>query len=210
MGTALGITILIIFFSVVGYIVFLVRQHRELVELRRTIPMDGKILNGRAIIDVPTYRETKGEMSRLRAALDRALELHGRLCGFVSGESVATEEDGTDVEPHTARELSIAIAHLKGAAEDLLAAVEKRSSRCSQKNSSGNSAVDEEGLVTLERQRLEKIGESLSELGPAIAGCYFAMSEADEKDIIEEVRTQVRHIIGSIDSALLVFRNGDS
>lgn len=212
MGMAFGITIVIILLSLSGYIVFLIRQHRELEEIRRSIPFGGESLNGRAIIDVPTYRETKDEMSRLRSSLDRALDIYGRLSADFSGDSSDAGNDADGRGPERIRELTGAIFDLRGAAEALLAAVEHRPPQSEQEKenhftqSGGDST---EALSIPGSQHFQMIGASLTLVGPSIAGCYYAMTEADEDDIIEQVASQVRQIIDAIDSALRVLHAPD-
>lgn len=227
MSVALGFTVIIVLLSIGGYIIFLVHHLRRLRMVDSVYPGDPRRLNGRPIMEVATYHETKGEMSRLRASLDRALDIYGRLPATPRGIADVGQELKTETALEdssqsaavrldsnnggTIPELSAAVLDLKRSAEALLAAVERRPLAQRVKNAADVDGVGcaddlpgEAQPAYLGTAGIKRIGESLSTINPSIAACYIAMSEAEESSIVEQVSFHVRLMINHIDQALQV------
>ncbi|MCP4674996.1 MAG: hypothetical protein GY854_05725 [Deltaproteobacteria bacterium] len=208
MSVGLIAIIAIVVVSIGVYLFVLSRHHTKSTQASDMTFSDDDYRTERAISESPVYKQTKEQMKRLRADLDR----FGETLDSVSEEiRNGSERDLDDIYKRGIPRMHDALIDVRNAAEDLLATVDGRprgeviqvgivgeTHRAPRRSPAGPLAA------TRADQLYEELLDTGARVSPYIAGFYFALTVADEDSQETDATVQAKLVIEQLDEAISV------
>ncbi len=208
MNLGLLIVIFVVILGLIGYTMFLVRQHNAMRYPRMSShpPFEGRPSKA-TISDSQIYKETKGLIKSLRTKLDRFTE---------AVDAISTRvKDSTNEEQDTAYTEGIpkmhqALVDAITATEVLLAAVEKRPLKTQVQvemvgyRHHAPRDTKPDGQTDNPRASHPFVGliSTVAKVNPNIAGFYLELTQEDEKSQMSGAAAQTELILDHLGNAL--------